>query len=219
MKVPPQNRWRRRTERAFTLIEIMIVMAIVAIIMAMGVPSMMRAMETSYSNVHRGLHTLANETTDAYEKARRSAAAFIGAETTEIVFTKGGTEGINLVAAGLGAGLQAGDEIVLTEMEHHSNIVPWHFLRERKGVVLRFAPVLDDGRLDMEAFQRLLNPKVKVVAFTQISNVLGTINPVAEMTRMAHTVGAVVLVDGCQGVVHLPVDVKALDIDFYVFSR
>ena len=182
------------------------------------IEAMTRAMEHSYANVHRGLHTLANETTDAYEAARRKTAAFIGAAETEVVFTKGGTEAINLVASGLGAGLHPGDEIVLSEMEHHANIVPWHFLRERKGVVLRFVPVTDDGQLDLEAFQRLLGPKTKVVALSHMSNVLGTINPAMELTRMAHEAGAVVLLDGCQAVVHKPVDVKALDVDFYAFS-
>src|SRR3954447_24584677 len=148
------------------------------------IDAMSHAMEHSYANVHRGLHTLANETTDAYEAARRKVAAFIGAETTEIVFTKGGTEAVNLVAAGLGASLREGDEIVLTEMEHHANIVPWHFLRERKGVVLKFAPVSDEGVLDLEAFQRLLGPKTRVVAVGHMSNVTGTINPVADITRM-----------------------------------
>jgi cysteine desulfurase/selenocysteine lyase len=182
------------------------------------IEAMTRSMEHSYANVHRGLHTLANETTDAYEAARKSVARFINAAEHEIVFTKGGTEAINLVASGLGASLVAGDEIVLTEMEHHANIVPWHFLRERKGVVLKFIPVLDDGRLDIEALPGLLSARTKVVAFTHMSNVLGTINPAAEIARMAHEAGAKVLVDGCQGVVHLDVDVKALDVDFYVFS-
>jgi cysteine desulfurase/selenocysteine lyase len=182
------------------------------------IEAMTRAMEYSYANVHRGLHTLANETTDAYEAARNKVAAFIGAAPTEIVFTKGGTEAVNLVAAGLGASLAAGDEIVLTEMEHHANIVPWHFLRERQGVVLKFAPVTEDGVLDLEAFQRLLGPRTRMVAVTHMSNVLGTINPVADIARMAHAAGAMVLVDGCQGVVHKAVDVKALDVDFYVFS-
>ena len=182
------------------------------------IEAMTRSMEHSYANVHRGLHTLANETTDAYEAARKSVARFINAAEHEIVFTKGGTEAINLVASGLGASLVAGDEIVLTEMEHHANIVPWHFLRERRGVVLKFIPVLDDGRLDIEALPGLLSARTKVVAFTHMSNVLGTINPAAEIARMAHEAGAKVLVDGCQGVVHLDVDVKALDVDFYVFS-
>jgi cysteine desulfurase/selenocysteine lyase len=182
------------------------------------IEAMTHAMEHSYANVHRGLHTLANETTDAYEAARNKVAAFIGAAPSEIVFTKGGTEAINLVAAGLGASLREGDEIVLTVMEHHANIVPWHFLRERKGVVLKFVPVTDEGALDLEAFQRLLGPRTRAVALSHMSNVLGTINPVADMTRMAHEAGAVVLVDGCQGIVHKPVDVKDLDVDFYVFS-
>ncbi|MDB5441912.1 MAG: aminotransferase, class [Phenylobacterium sp.] len=182
------------------------------------IAAMTQAMEHSYANVHRGLHTLANETTDAYEGARKKVAAFIGAEPNEIVFTKGGTEAINLVAAGLGATLGAGDEIVLTEMEHHANIVPWHFLRERKGVVLKFCPITDEGVLDLEAFQSLLGPRTKVVALSHMSNVLGTINPVADLTRMAHEAGALVLLDGCQAIVHKPVDVKAIDADFYVFS-
>ncbi|MEW5687747.1 MAG: cysteine desulfurase [Pseudomonadota bacterium] len=182
------------------------------------IDAMTHAMEHSYANVHRGLHTLANETTDAYEAARQKVAAFIGAAPTEIVFTKGGTEAVNLVAAGIGAGLHPGDEIVLSEMEHHANIVPWHFLRERKGVVLKFVPVTDDGRLDLEAFQNLLGPKTKVVALTHMSNVLGTINDAKALARMAHEVGAQVLFDGCQAIVHKPVDVKDIDADFYVFS-
>ena len=182
------------------------------------IEAMTAVMEGSYSNVHRGLHTLANETTDAYEAARKSVARFINAGEDEVVFTKGGTEAINLVASGLGASLAPGDEILLTVMEHHANIVPWHFLRERQGVVLKFVPVLDDGSLDLAAVPDLLTDRTKVVALTQMSNVLGTINPVAEIARMAHAAGARVLVDGCQGVVHLDVDVKALDVDYYVFS-
>ncbi|HEY0437990.1 MAG TPA: cysteine desulfurase [Phenylobacterium sp.] len=182
------------------------------------IDAMVHAMEHSYANVHRGLHTLANETTEAYEAARKSVARFIGAEPAEVVFTKGGTEAINLVAAGLGRDLKPGDEIVLSEMEHHANIVPWHFLRERQGVVLKFTPVTDDGRLDVDAFKALLSERTRIVALTHMSNVLGTVNPVAELTRLAHDAGALVLLDGCQAVVHQPVDVKALDVDFYVFS-
>ncbi|MET0295516.1 MAG: cysteine desulfurase [Phenylobacterium sp.] len=182
------------------------------------IEAMSRAMEHSYANVHRGLHTLGNEVTEAYEAARRKVAGFIGSAETEVVFTKGGTEAINLVAAGIGSTLSAGDEIVLSEMEHHANIVPWHFLRERNGVTLKFAPVRDDGSLDLEAFKRLLGPKTRVVAVTQMSNVLGTRNPVKAIAEWAHAVGALVLIDGCQGIVHGPVDVRDLDCDFYAFS-
>jgi cysteine desulfurase/selenocysteine lyase len=182
------------------------------------IDAMVHAMEHSYANVHRGLHTLANETTEAYEAARRAVAGFIGADEHEVVFTKGGTEAINLVASGLGQSLKAGDEIVLSEMEHHANIVPWHFLRERQGIVLRFVPVTDDGRLDVDAFKTLLGERTRVVALTHMSNVLGTVNPVAELTKLAHDAGALVLLDGCQAIVHQAVDVKALDVDFYVFS-
>jgi cysteine desulfurase/selenocysteine lyase len=183
------------------------------------IEAMTRLMETSYSNVHRGLHTLANETTEAYEHARTAAARFLGAASpSEIVFTKGGTESINLVASSYGLSLKAGDEIVLSEMEHHANIVPWHFLRERKGVALKFAPVTDDGRLDMDAFRELLGPKTRMVAISHMSNVLGTINPVREIIEAAHAAGAPVLLDGCQAIVHELVDVQALDVDFYAFS-
>jgi cysteine desulfurase/selenocysteine lyase len=183
------------------------------------IEAMRRMMETSYANVHRGLHTLANETTDAYERARASVARFINAPSpNEIVFTKGGTEAINLVASSFGLDLNAGDEIVLSEMEHHANIVPWHFLRERKGVVLRFAAVTDDGRLDLENFKGLLGPRTKMVALSHMSNVLGTINPAGEIIAMAHAAGVPVLLDGCQAIVHLPIDVQALDVDFYAFS-
>lgn len=182
------------------------------------IAAMSEAMEGSYANVHRGLHTLANETTDAFEQARVSVARFIGAEIDEVVFTKGATEAINLVAAGLGARLQAGDEILLTQMEHHANIVPWHFLRERLGVVLRFAPVTEVGLLDLDALAQMIGPRTRVVAFSHMSNVLGTINPAAEIIAMARAAGALTLVDGCQAIVHKAVDVKALDADFYVFS-
>lgn len=180
---------------------------------------MVQAMEGSYANVHRGLHTLSNESTEAFEQAREVVARFLNAETTEqIVWTKGGTEAINLVANGIGQSLSEDDEIIVTEMEHHSNIVPWHLLRERKGVVLRWAPILDDGSLDMEAFKGLLNARTKVVAVTHMSNVLGTINPVTEITRLAHEVGAMVLIDGCQGAVHAAPDVQAIGCDFYVLT-
>ncbi len=177
------------------------------------------AMRGSYANVHRGLHTLANETTEAYEKTRESVARFINApRPQDIVFTKGGTEAINLVAASFGLSLKAGDEIIVSQMEHHSNIVPWHLLRERKGVVLRFAPVTESGELDLAGFKALLNERTRMVAITHMSNVLGTINPINEIIAAAHAAGAAVLIDGCQGVVHTKVDVQALDCDFYVFT-
>ncbi|MDI6623970.1 MAG: cysteine desulfurase [Brevundimonas sp.] len=183
------------------------------------IDAMVRSMEGSYANVHRGLHTLANETTEAFETARESVARFLNAETPDnIVWTKGGTEAINLVAAGIGQSIQPGDEIIVSEMEHHSNIVPWHLLRERRGAVLKWIPVLDDGSLDMAAYADLLGPKTKVVAVTHMSNVLGTVNPVAEITRLAQAAGARVLIDGCQGAVHAVPDVQAIGCDFYVFT-
>jgi cysteine desulfurase/selenocysteine lyase len=183
------------------------------------IDAMTAAMEGSYANVHRGLHTLANETTEAFEAARESVARFVNAEaSTNIVWTKGGTEAINLVAAGLGQSIQPGDEIIVSQMEHHSNIVPWHLLRERRGAVLKWIPVLDDGSLDMAAYAELLGPRTKVVAVTHMSNVLGTINPVRAITEMAHAVGAKVLIDGCQGAVHAAPDVQTIGCDFYAFT-
>jgi cysteine desulfurase/selenocysteine lyase len=175
-------------------------------------------MRNSYANVHRGLHTLANETTELYENARRKVAGFIRAAESEIVFTRGATEALNLVAAGLGRSLSAGDEVLLTEMEHHANIVPWHFLRERQGVVLRFAPLLPDGALDMEALERLITPRTRVVSVVHMSNVLGTVNPVRRIADLAHAAGAVMVVDACQSVVHAPLDVHELGADFVAFS-
>ena len=183
------------------------------------IDAMVGMMTGSYANVHRGLHTLSTESTEAYEAARETVARFINAAaSSEVVFTKGATEAINLVAACLGQGFQAGDEIVLTEMEHHANIVPWHLLRERLGVVLRFVPVLDDGTLDMDAYRMLLNQRTRVVSVAHMSNALGTINPVAEIVADARAAGALTLIDGCQAVVHGRVDVQALGCDFYVFS-
>ena len=165
----------------------------------------------SYANVHRGLHTLANEATEAFETSRGKMARFLGADTSDqIVFTRGATEAINLVADSFGATLGEGDEIILSQMEHHSNIVPWHFLRERKGVVLKWAPVTDDGALDMDSFDALVTERTKLVAITHMSNVMGTISPIEAIVSKAHAVGAAVLVDGSQGAVHMPVDVKAL---------
>jgi cysteine desulfurase/selenocysteine lyase len=183
------------------------------------IDAMTDVMERHYANVHRGLHTLANETTDGYERARESVRRFINAPSVnEVVFTKGATEAINLVASSLGLHMKTGDEIIVSQMEHHANIVPWHFLRERLGVVLKFIPVTDDGRLDLDAYRQMLGPKTRMVAVTHMSNVLGTINPVAEIIAAAHAAGTPVLLDGAQAIVHQDVDVQALDVDFYVFS-
>lgn len=178
-----------------------------------------RTMEGSYANVHRGLHTLANETTDAYEAARGSVARFLNASSPdEIVFTKGATEAINLVAASFGGALEPGDEILTTEGEHHANLIPWHMLRERRGVVVRHAPVRDDGAVDVEAMLGMMTPRMKLVTLGHMSNVTGWIAPAREIADAAHAVGARVLFDGCQSAVHFPVDVQALDADFYAFS-
>ena len=183
------------------------------------IEAMTSAMSHSYANVHRGLHTLANETTDAFEAARAKVARHLGAASpNNIVFTRGATEALNLVAYGLSDAIGEGDEIVLTQMEHHSNIVPWHFLRERKGAVLRFAPVLDNGELDLKALKSMLGPRTKVVSVVHMSNVLGTVNPVEEITKWAHAAGATMVVDGTQAAVHLPVDVEAIGCDFYAIT-
>jgi len=154
-----------------------------------------------YANVHRGLHFLSNASTDAYEAARETVRRFLNAASTdEVVFTKGGTEAINLVASSWGGvHVGAGDEIVLTIMEHHSNIVPWHFLRERQGAVLKWVALREDGSFDLEAFEEALSPRTKLVAITHMSNVLGTVVPVGEVARIAHARGVPVLVDGCRG--------------------
>ncbi|MCC9624222.1 cysteine desulfurase [Thalassospira sp. MA62] len=173
----------------------------------------------TYSNVHRGVHLLSTESTLAFEDARETARRFVNAaKLEEIIFTKGGTEAINLVASGLAAEIKPGDEIIVTDMEHHSNIVPWHFLRERFGAVLKWVPLTADGSFDLEAFRGLLSDKTRMVAVTHMSNVLGTISPLADIIALAHDAGAMVLVDGCQGSVHAPVDVQALDCDFYVVT-
>ncbi len=183
------------------------------------IDAMAGAMRYSYANVHRGVHTLANETTEAYEKARRAAQTFLNAERTEeIVFTKSATAGINLVAAGLGKRLQPGDEIVLSIMEHHANIVPWHFLREKYGVILNWVGLTEDGSLDMDALADAIGPKTKVLALTHMSNVLGTIPDVKRAVELAHDVAAVALIDGCQAAANMRVDVRTLDADFYVFA-
>jgi len=179
-----------------------------------------RAYETSYANVHRGIHRLSEEATRAYEGARLRVARFLGAgDAAEIVFVRGTTEGVNLVARSFGATrVRAGDEVLLTGMEHHSNIVPWQMLCERKRARLRVLPVLDDGALDLSAYEGLLSDRTRIVALAHVSNVLGTVNPVRRMVDLAHARGIPVLVDGAQAVPRLPVDVVALDCDFYVFS-
>ncbi len=171
------------------------------------------------ANIHRGIHQLSQEATDAFEAARTRVQQFLNAaQREEIVFVRGATEAINLVASSYGRGLSAGDEILITEMEHHSNIVPWQLLCEHSGAVLRVAPIDDRGALIPEEFGRLLGPRTKIVALAQVSNALGTINPVRELIELAHAHGAVVLVDGAQAVPHLAVDVRSLDCDFYAFS-
>jgi cysteine desulfurase/selenocysteine lyase len=174
----------------------------------------------SNANVHRGLHELSNRATEAYEAARMKVARYVGAPSAEeIVFTRGTTEGINLVAQAWGGKfLKAGDVVLLTEMEHHSNLVPWQLLAERTGARLRFVPVNEDGTLALERLGEFLTPDVKLFAFTHISNSLGTINPVAELCRRAREVGATTLVDGAQSAGHLPVNVQEMGCDFYAFS-
>ncbi|HYB11583.1 MAG TPA: cysteine desulfurase [Alphaproteobacteria bacterium] len=181
---------------------------------------MQQAYTREYANVHRGLHYLANATTEAYERARETVRAFLNAEKTqEIVFTRNATEAINLVAHSLGLeGIKPGDEIVLSIMEHHSNVVPWHFLRERRGAVIKWAPVDDDGNLLLQVFESLLTERTRMVALTHMSNVLGTIVPVNEVVRLAHARGIPVLLDGSQAAVHLDVDVQQIGCDFYVFT-
>lgn len=173
----------------------------------------------SKANVHRGVHFLSQRATEAQERTRRAVADFIGADSTdEIIFTRGTTEGINLVASSMGKLLADGDEIIVSQMEHHSNIVPWQLIGQTKRVEVKAIPVTDEGLLDMDAFRSMLSEKTKVVSVCQVSNVLGTVNPVAEIAAEAHRVGAAVVVDGAQGAPHMAVDVKAIDCDFYVFS-
>ncbi len=174
----------------------------------------------SNANIHRGIHVLAEEATAQYEAARQKVAAFIGAPAArQVIFTRNTTESINLVANAWGrANLHTGDVVILTEMEHHSNLVPWQMIAQERGVQLEFIPVTDEGLLDMDAYRRLLEKQPKLVAFTHMSNVLGTINPVDEICRLAHSVGALALIDGAQSAPHLPVNVQAMDCDFYAFS-
>jgi cysteine desulfurase/selenocysteine lyase len=184
------------------------------------VERMVHATYHEYANVHRGLHHLANAATEAYEAARESVRAFLNAGSVdEIIFTKSATEAINLVAATFGETfIKEGDEIVLSIMEHHANIVPWHFLRERKGAVLKWVDVDDDGNFLLDRFEQALTPKTKIVALTHMSNVLGTVTPVKEIVKIAHARGIPVLIDGSQGAVHLDVDVVDLDVDFYCIT-
>lgn len=181
--------------------------------------AMTEYLEQHHANVHRGAHQLSIEATDAYENARSVVAGFIGAsEPAEVIFTRGTTESINLVSYAWGAGLEPGDEIVLTVMEHHSNIVPWQLLAARSGVTLKFAGLTDEGRLDMDHLASLIGPSTRLVGVTHVSNSLGVMNPVAEVARLAHDAGALCLVDGAQAVAHKAVDVAALGCDFYAFS-
>jgi cysteine desulfurase / selenocysteine lyase len=183
------------------------------------ITAMAQFQRTSYANVHRGLHTLANEATQAFEEARQKVATFIGAGSVdEVVFTKSATEAINLVAAGISQNLNPGDEIMITEMEHHANIVPWHMAAQRSGAKLVWAPILANGALNLEAMAALVSDKTKMIAVSHMSNVLGSVQDLPAIVALARSVGAQVLIDGCQGVVHQKVDVTVLGADFYVFS-
>lgn len=172
------------------------------------------------ANIHRGIHTLAEKATKAYEETRKAAQQFVNAKSEEeIIFTRGVTESINLVAATYGrAFVKAGDEIIISGLEHHSNIVPWQIVAEEKGAAIKVIPVFDNGELDIDAFRKLLSSKTRVVSVNHASNSLGTINPVKEIVRLAHEAGAVVLIDGAQAGAHLPIDVQDMDCDFYCLS-
>jgi len=181
--------------------------------------AMQRYYEHSHANVHRSIHTLGEEATELYEAARDAVRGFIGARfREEVIFTRGTTEGINVVARAVANMLRQGDEILVTEMEHHSNLIPWQMVCRERGAVLRAVPVTDAGFLDMEAFARLLSSRTKLVAVAHVSNVLGTINPVTDLVRKSREAGALVLLDGAQAAPHLALDVAALGCDFYVFS-
>lgn len=183
--------------------------------------AMTRLMSEDYANVHRGLHYLANASTEAYEAARESARSFLNAASTdEVIFCRSSTGGLNLLASSLGRHLAIGegDEIILSILEHHSNIVPWHFWRERHGAVIKWAPVDDDGNFLIEEFAKLITPRTKVVALTHMSNALGTIVPIADVAKLTRAAGVPLVVDGSQGAVHLPLDVQTLGADFYVFT-
>lgn len=184
------------------------------------IDTMSGVMEEEFANVHRGLHYLSNVATERFEETRTTVREFINAkENAEVIFTGNATDAINLVANSYGVDqIEEGDEIILSVMEHHSNIVPWHFLRERKGAVLKWVPISDEGELDMEAYAALFSSKTKLVTISHMSNALGTINPAKEITRIAHEHGVPVLLDGSQSAVHLDVDVQDLDCDFFVFT-
>jgi cysteine desulfurase/selenocysteine lyase len=182
--------------------------------------AMDHAYRFEYANVHRGLHYLSNTATQRFEEARETVRRFLNAPSVDqIIFTRNATEAINLVASSFGSiKIDEGDEIVLSIMEHHSNIVPWHFHRERKGALLKWAPISDSGELLLDELERLLTPRTKILALTHMSNVLGTVVPIKEVIAMAHARGIPVLVDGSQAAVHMPIDVQDLDADFYVFT-
>jgi len=183
------------------------------------IEAMARYYETSHANVHRSIHTLGEEATELYETARDRVQRFLGAASREeVVFTRGTTDGLNLLAEAIGRTLRPGDEVLITEMEHHSNVIPWQMAVRDRGAVLRAVPVTGDGVLDMTAFERLLTGRTRVVAITHISNVLGTVNPVGEIAVRAREVGALSVIDGAQAAPHLPLDMSALGCDFYVFS-
>ena len=178
-----------------------------------------RAMGADYATVHRGLYARSADMTMAYEAARARVAALIGGQTDEVVFTRGATEAINLVAQSWGlANLRAGDRILLSQLEHHSNIVPWQLIRDRTGIAIDVCPITADGQIDLDAAERLLTPAHKLVSFAHVSNVLGSVLDAPRAVALAHAVGAKILLDGCQAVARVPVDVAALGADFYVFS-
>ena len=175
--------------------------------------------EHAYANVHRGLHTLANETTEAFEAARGKVAKFLGAPSDKnIVFTRGATEALNLCAYGLSHMIEPGDEIIISQMEHHSNIVPWHFLRERYGAIIRFVPVTEAGALDLEAFKSMLGEKTKIVSLVYMSNVLGTVNPIKDIAKWTKAAGAVMITDGTQAAVHMDINVQDLGVDLFCMT-
>ena len=184
------------------------------------IESMVECYEKYYSNVHRGAHFLSQRSTDAFEASRLKIAKFINAESPkEVILTRGATEAINLVASSYGGTfLSEGDEVILSCMEHHANIVPWQVLREQKGIVIKVAPIDEDGNFLLEEFEKLLSSRTRIVSVLHVSNVLGTVAPVHEIVRLAHQNGAKVLLDGCQATSHMEVDVSSLGADFYVFS-